>query len=103
MCAHPRAEAAARLAMHAERQVQFVLGFNPLGRALDLEKAESLRSSAGERLRPGEVMLGENVDPLRANLYLMHVTATLAARLAEAERLWREYERKRAERQTSGR
>lgn len=103
MCAHPRAEAAGRLAMHAERQVQFVLGFNPLGKALDLEKAESLRSSAGERVRPGEVMLGDAVDPLRANIYMMHVTASLAARLAEAERLWQEYERMRKERQAQER
>ncbi len=97
LCAHSGADFADRLRIHAERQTQFLLGFNPLGKALDLEKGESLRSSAGERLRPGEVLLAEPVDPLRVHLYLWYVTAALRDGLAEAERLFQEYERARKE------
>jgi hypothetical protein len=99
MCANARADAADRLRMHTERQLQFLLGFNPLGKALDLEKGESLRASAGERLRPGEVIYAEPVDPLRAHLYLRYAAASVRSGLKEAERLYQEYERARKEKQ----
>lgn len=59
---------------HAARQLQFVAGFNPLGRDLMKPPASSLRSDAvvpgaGGAVRPGPCRLTSAKDALRTHLY----------------------------------
>ena len=80
---------------HAERLVQFIYGYNPLGKRLRWEKGESLRSDGGEKYRPGTVLLSHKADPLRTALYLAWAARELRTQLRKAEARFRELKPKR--------
>ncbi len=73
------------LSYYAERQVQFLYGYNPLGKRLNWREGEALRSASGKYYRPGALLLTNSADPMKTALYLGWTCAALRKGNSEAK------------------